>query len=109
MKYQQYARVSGAGTLLQAAVEREFQLIVDSLETEREAGLGALCSRRHAMRQRLVVGLGLVVAQQLTGVSDAAQKLLTVRPWKALKVMYVRGGQTCFGGFWGKKSYRDVR
>jgi hypothetical protein len=34
---------------------------------------------------------------------------LTVRPCKPLKVMYVRGGQTCFGGFWGKKSYRDVR
>jgi hypothetical protein len=35
--------------------------------------------------------------------------LLTVRPCKPLKVMYVRGGQTCFGGFWGKTSYRDVR
>jgi hypothetical protein len=34
---------------------------------------------------------------------------LTVRPCKALKVMYVRGVQTCFGGFWGKTSYRDVR
>jgi hypothetical protein len=34
---------------------------------------------------------------------------LTVRPCKPLKVMYVRGGQTCFGGFWGKKSYRDMR
>jgi hypothetical protein len=35
--------------------------------------------------------------------------LLTVRPCKPLKVMYVRGGQTCFGGFWGKTSYRDMR
>jgi hypothetical protein len=34
---------------------------------------------------------------------------LTVRPCEPLKVMYVRGGQTCFGAFWGKKSYRDVR
>jgi hypothetical protein len=33
----------------------------------------------------------------------------TVRPCKPLKVMYVRGVQTCFGAFWGKKSYRDVR
>jgi hypothetical protein len=37
------------------------------------------------------------------------EKCLTVRPCKPLKVMYVRGGQTCFGAFWGKKSYRDVR
>jgi hypothetical protein len=35
--------------------------------------------------------------------------VLTVRPCKALKIMYVRGGQTCFGAFRGKKSYRDVR
>jgi hypothetical protein len=34
---------------------------------------------------------------------------LTVRPCKTLKVMYVRGVQTRFGGFRGKTSYRDVR
>jgi hypothetical protein len=34
---------------------------------------------------------------------------LTVSSCKPLKVMYVRGVQTCFGTFWGKKSYRDVR
>jgi hypothetical protein len=32
-----------------------------------------------------------------------------VRPCKPLKVMYVRGVQMCYGGFWGKTSYRDVR
>jgi hypothetical protein len=34
---------------------------------------------------------------------------LTVSSCKPLNLMYVRGGQTRFGGFWGKKSYRDVR
>jgi hypothetical protein len=43
------------------------------------------------------------------GHSNFTSLILTVRPCKVLKVMYVRGVQTCFGGFWGKTSYRDVR
>jgi hypothetical protein len=42
-------------------------------------------------------------------VLSKSNSFLTVRPCKPLKLMYVRGVQTCFGALWGKKSYRDVR
>jgi hypothetical protein len=55
-------------------------------------------------------GRGVIVE---FGTNQGAQmvcpNLLAVRPCKALKVMYVKGGQPRFGALWGKKSYRDVR
>jgi hypothetical protein len=65
------------------------------------------CVHRHldAGPAIIIKGTGLVVQKLRT----KKKSDLTVRPCKALKVMYVRGGPTCFGAFLGKKSYRDVR
>jgi hypothetical protein len=42
------------------------------------------------------------------GAPMISRVFLTVRPCKPLKVMYVRGGQTCFGEFWGKTLFRHA-